>query len=272
MSKSTLTFSCLLSSWCLCMKYWSLSCCLRSWCFSCRCRSSSSQNAASRAGRKRKVGSGIAIPSQTSQSPGVYSEVVYKCILETILFHSKCFYYSSRLVMKVFDFMKWRKTIDLLKHQCLFPRENLVLDTSHELLFVVEAISFNSGQFCLLLLNYFLQRCIQFLLLFLHKLLLLVKTNRSKLNWVLLTTLCVNETPSSLSISYTWKQIHLWKFELVCLGFQIIHLFYFLCTEKAKAYSCLNNTFRNTKGNNLASYLQLIPSLVSPQNKLQVQS
>lgn len=50
-SKSTLTFSCLLSSWCLCMKYWSLSCCLRSWCFSCRCRSSSSQIAASRAGK-----------------------------------------------------------------------------------------------------------------------------------------------------------------------------------------------------------------------------
>lgn len=43
------TFSCLFSSWCLCMKYWSLSCCLNSWCFSCRWRSSSSHMAASRA-------------------------------------------------------------------------------------------------------------------------------------------------------------------------------------------------------------------------------
>jgi len=60
-SKSTLTFSCLFSSWCLCMKYWSLSCCLRSWCFSCRCRSSSSQIAASRAGKQRKVGSESAV-------------------------------------------------------------------------------------------------------------------------------------------------------------------------------------------------------------------
>lgn len=120
MSKSTLTFSCLLSSWCLCMKYWSLSCCLRSWCFSCRCRSSSSQNAASRAGRKRRVGSGIAIPSHTCQPTGVCSEVAYKCHLLIILFHRKCFYYCSRLVMKVFDFIKWRKTIILLNHQCLF--------------------------------------------------------------------------------------------------------------------------------------------------------
>lgn len=215
------------------MKYWSLSCCLRSWCFSCRCRSSSSQNAASRAGKKRKVGSGTAIPSHTSQPPGVCSEVAYKCILKTMLFHSKCFYYSSRSAMKVFDFIKWRQAIVLLEHRCLFQRESesLVLDTSHELLFVVEAISFNSGQFCLLLLNYFLQRCIQFLLLLLHELLLLVKTNRSKLNWVLLATLHVHETPSSLSISYLWKQIHLWKFELACLGDQIIHLLYFLCTE-----------------------------------------
>lgn len=122
-SKPTLTFSCLLSSWCLCMKYWSLSCCLRSWCFSCRCRSSSSQNAASRAGKERKVGSGTAIPSHTSQPPGVCSEVAYRCILKTMLFHSKCFHYSSRLVMKVFDFRKWRQTIVLLEHQCLFQRE-----------------------------------------------------------------------------------------------------------------------------------------------------
>lgn len=45
--RSSRTFSCLLSSWCLCMKYWSLSCCLNSWCFSCRCRSSSSHIATS---------------------------------------------------------------------------------------------------------------------------------------------------------------------------------------------------------------------------------
>lgn len=56
------------------------------------------------------------------------------------------------------------------------------------------------------------------------------------------------------------------KFELACLGYQISHLLYFLCTEEVRAYSCLNNTFRNkTKGNKPASHLQLIPSLVSEQ-------
>lgn len=49
--------------------------------------------------------------------------------------------------MKDFDFMNLGQTIVLLKYnaEVCFQRECLMLDTSHELLFFVEAVSFNSG-------------------------------------------------------------------------------------------------------------------------------